>query len=489
MIFHCPRCQAGHSVPVSMIPDGGLPLSCRRCDNTFKVDLPPELSDPALHPDDTPEATRIGVVTPFSEIEIQEVETPAGPDAALWLVGGSSLGEAPADETPANNEVTTVDGAPEVTDLVLDASLSEAADMRPRTASDQRPTIPADAEPLPPGPREAGVHPELDETLEVAEDPASTGAQVKAARRPPPLPPSSEPAAGTPEVWAPVERSSNLDTERAEAPETLALDEEGSLYGPVARLRYTPPPQPAKGAPRAWADPSELSQPIVRGPVGWLRTKVNKLDGGPLLVKGAVLFGPLVAGLILLAMSWGRLGEPERSSTRVERAPDVGRAAAPPPPAPPPGPYLQGQGLPDVPANAPEAFVQVDRARMRIAARLKAPVVGRLAAGRAVRVLGQRRKWRLVFVEPDGPVGFVKATVLGSQRPLLALARDRSFEGCGVTSRINRRDCLGDAKSSQAACNLQCSVQSALSVERCKAACQLAFDECASGCRRKRRRR
>lgn len=37
MIFHCPRCSAGHSVPVSIIPAGGLEMPCRRCNAAFRV--------------------------------------------------------------------------------------------------------------------------------------------------------------------------------------------------------------------------------------------------------------------------------------------------------------------------------------------------------------------------------------------------------------------------------------------------------------------
>src|SRR5688572_29359048 len=39
MIFTCPRCSAGHSVPVSMIPNGGVDLSCRRCTEQFHVNI------------------------------------------------------------------------------------------------------------------------------------------------------------------------------------------------------------------------------------------------------------------------------------------------------------------------------------------------------------------------------------------------------------------------------------------------------------------
>src|SRR5262245_25889766 len=39
MIFNCPSCTAGHSVPVSMIPSGGLDVTCRRCATSFKVDM------------------------------------------------------------------------------------------------------------------------------------------------------------------------------------------------------------------------------------------------------------------------------------------------------------------------------------------------------------------------------------------------------------------------------------------------------------------
>lgn len=40
MIFTCPACSAGHSVPVSMIPNGGLEQVCRRCRATFTIHPP-----------------------------------------------------------------------------------------------------------------------------------------------------------------------------------------------------------------------------------------------------------------------------------------------------------------------------------------------------------------------------------------------------------------------------------------------------------------
>ena len=469
MIFHCPRCQAGHSVAVSTVPVDGLPIECRRCAHSFRVDIPPEMADLTVETEDP--ATAAGVATPFSDVAVAKLEVSAGDDA--WTAGGSLLGSATTTPPPEDGpEMTSVGFAPDVTDLALApevTSLDPPLQTVVGAQSSHQSTAPFSPDPLP----------------NVALDESPTGPSPgRDASRPPPLPKRSEAEPSSsqmPAIWSPNElpsgedtreRRDTRDTERAQAPQARPVIDEDALYGPLARRQYAAPAE--RVAPGAWPDSSELSGAINLGPARWLRTQAERFDKGSLMLKLAILIGPLIVGIAILFIGFNR----PRSRAPAAAASFVASVEAPatrieePPPEPPAPPEI--------------SFVQVDRLRLRASARRRAPTVARLAAGRQVHVLRHRRSWRLVIVEPNGPVGFVKGSALGPDRPLLALARDRAFKGCRTTRRFRTKDCLYKARSSQAACELQCAVDDSLPPDRCQAACQLAFDRCAVRCRRRR---
>jgi zinc ribbon protein len=111
MIFNCPRCSAGHSVPVSMIPNGGLEMSCRRCNELFHVaiaektnagPLPEKTNSPALAEPDKGEyalapgePTRVGVANPLDE----RGPPLLAPDGSAFAADGTPLGEEPTDDS------------------------------------------------------------------------------------------------------------------------------------------------------------------------------------------------------------------------------------------------------------------------------------------------------------------------------------------------------------------------------------------------------
>src|SRR5438105_8618930 len=110
MIFNCPRCSAGHSVPVSMIPNGGLEMSCRRCNELFHVSLAEKTNANAVPAPAkgefvlTPgEATKIGVANPLEDDEVPL----RAPDGRAFSADGKLLVEETTDD--ADREETTDD--------------------------------------------------------------------------------------------------------------------------------------------------------------------------------------------------------------------------------------------------------------------------------------------------------------------------------------------------------------------------------------------
>ncbi len=436
-----------------MIPDAGLPLSCRRCKADFQVDLPAALSDPALHSDDRPEPTTVGL-NPFADLDDKKGGAALGPGVRRPEPRSPEISVEV--DPPANlHEVTTVGAAPVASDLSVAPEVT-TVDSPPQPDAAETPVEAADAPPeAGEAPPEPGLVSETNPSLALSpSDPAPQADFVSTAVR-----------------------SSNLPTERAPPPAELVLLDDESLLGPLARPRSAR----LERSPRLRSNPE-----AVQPPPRW---------------RIVVLAVPVAVGLTILALGLARSGS--RTMPSVERAAteSVAKSTAPAAPLGPPG--LEPRAGPGGPSmirpvagppkteavDSPDVrYVQIDRLRVRSFMKAKAPPVARLDAGRSVRVIERHRRWCLVMVEPDGPVGFVRAAALGATVPLIALAKERAFDGCRVTRRVDRRRCLVEARSAQAKCDLACLSQPALGPERCKAACQLAFDRCANDCRARRRR-
>ncbi|MCA9553096.1 MAG: hypothetical protein KC933_23870 [Myxococcales bacterium] len=387
MIFTCPACSAGHSVPVSMIPNGGLEQVCRRCRATFTI-----------HP-------------PGDEAEGSNTDRASAPVGSAE--DSATLPALPGDQTQEQTAAELLD----VIDVEGEPTLSMDA-----------------AEPLP-GDRTPLV--ELE---------------------------------GTP---------------------TPVQTEEPSVYDRVAEGSYRPPePRPlstAAAAPRAWSEAPQAAS----GP-GF----VARLNAAPLPARVALLVFPVALGLTLL-LSRGEEEEPIQipvgpSEVVAPEAPASPAEAAPEPVAPPTfeaPPEPAAEALSDHPAPEGYLYVQRRRTPLRAEADAAAAPVARLKAGRLVRVYETQGDWALVLQEPEGPVGFASRDALGPLKPVSALAAEVAFEGCRAARKSERPACLEAAEARVEACQATCPPLGGGDVDpgaRCQAACNLAFEQCQRGCRKRR---
>ncbi len=507
MIFHCPACSAGHTVPVSMIPNGGMDMTCRRCSESFLVDV----DEPDVEEEDPTvaaraEATAIGVANPYDE-----------------LVPGAHL------ISPAG-EVFDPHDASDDTEAIV------AAEDRPPTHD--KPTIPIDQRRIPLGPDELGVDPELDNTQRFDVDEEEYPTQDPSVIRLDALdagglgasrPPSPRPA--TP----PPRRVGSKPKSSVARPPFDSQD----LYAKVASGKYErPEPSKAEAAvprERAWNEPSSLI--LTGGSSSRLRRFAERLNQAPLALKVALIVFPVTLGLTLVLTAGGKMSPEDIASVdstetirvgadgRTERSGEANGADrereaeartgdarsatgdlgadsdAAPDPEPDREPDRSAAGAPtrtdptgplppsfDRPAPPDHAYVQAANARLRATASRRGRTVARLDAGQLVRRYDAKGDYALVLVEPDGPVGFVAERSLGASKPIVALADDLAFEGCSPEGRTVDT-CLFEAKQKEGTCVDRCGATGDPSAVRCKEACGVAFDRCTRGCQPPKRRR
>lgn len=478
MIFHCPACSAGHTVPVSMIPNGGMDMTCRRCSESFVVDV----DDPVTEEEDPTvaaraEATAIGVANPYDELV---------PGAHLITPGG---------------EVFDPHDVSEDTEAMLAAEDRNSID---------KPTIPIDQRRVPLGPDELGVDPELDNTqrFDVDEEayPTQDPSVIRldalhegglGASRPPSRPATPEPR-----------RLGSKPSSAARPP----FDPQ-DLYAKVASGKYEKPEpsKPAAPAPRerAWNEPSSVIF-TGGGPASVLHRLAEWLNRAPLALKVALIVFPVTLGVTLVLTAGPRSAAPvnevppvesTEETTVIPAKPDEASADEPeeahePAPAPEPEPAPERAEVPPPPAGfdppAPEhhAYIQTESTRLRATADRRGRTVARLDAGQLVRRYDTRGDHALVMIEPDGPVGFVAERSLGTLKPIVALADGLAFTGCTPEERTVDQ-CLFEAKQQEGTCVDRCGEGETSGVVRCKEACGVAFDRCTRGCQppKKRRRR
>jgi predicted Zn finger-like uncharacterized protein len=472
MIFNCPSCQAGHSVPVSMIPNGGMELSCRRCGTAFKVDLPTHADEPDLlakqpegpldqtdeRPvvDDEPktgdlerepEATAVGMENPFDELVSE---------------GRSSA------QVAAFSESIHSDSTPSPSPDPADESTHDLDARRfPRTGEHERPTMQIANEPMPLGPDEAGLDPELDSTQRVdVDDDAPLNAPTVAT-------PAPTPSKAFKSDEAPIDDPSSTG-----AAHRAAIEPSPDLYERVEAGDYRPEepklkaPETVAPPPKAWNEPSQSAAHVAEKPP--LRRAADALNKAPLPLKVGLSVFPIALGLTLMLTA----SPPSESSAKVEIAVAAPDAAIVEPPVAMDAPVeLEGDRV----AAAGHAFVQVDDARLRQKANAKSPVTAKLALGELVKVEPINEEWALVLVEPEGPAGFIPVRLLGPQQSIAKLAADARFEGCESEAGGQIDPCLLGAKQSQDACLTKCGPSARPSV-RCVEACGVAFDRCVKEC-------
>lgn len=476
MIFNCPDCNAGHSVPVSMIPNGGLDMDCRRCGEAFTVEPPVangeerpletenadlEESDDTTEgtlqaektnvgPPPIPEATRVGVANPLEEDSgTRPLIGPGGvtydPDENISAIG--------ADDTEAN--------APYV----------------------DRPTIPISTGHVPLGPDEEGVDPELDDTIRfgIEDKPVPSPAVTE--------PRDGEPFADPSEVHPPP---------RIESP----MSRDPSVYERVAAGVAVPKDQ----EPRWGSQPSRVE--LKPGVGSMLRPAADLLNRAPLALKVGLIVFPLTLGVMLVITASSESESPAKGGpieipVGSPREAAAGVAAAPPPAEPAKPAKEEREDLregdaprpDDPPAPAGFSYVQVDNARLRVRASQRSAAPARLEIGSLVKVYEELDGWVLVAKQPAGPAGFISRKLLGERRPVAQLAREQPFERCSPGDGYTVDDCLYQSKQQEQTCLERCGAVNASDEPerlRCAQVCSIAFDACARSCRdapKKRRRR
>lgn len=539
MIFNCPECNAGHSVPVSMIPNGGLDMACRRCGEAFSIEppvgevegaLPTGTEEEEASTGDLEEAASTGDLEEAASTgDVDDAPPTSEMDRApseeldeelLDVAGDTTEGAVPGEKTsvgpPPLPEATRVGVAnpldersgarplvgPGGVEYEVDDQVSgiEADETEAGAPFIDRPTIPIEKDHVPLGPDETGIDPERDETIRF-------GLERK--------------RAPTPAVTELEEMGESLadpsEVEPLRRRESADGSVDPSVYDRVALGVAVP-----KGAEdRPASQPSRVDlQPGIKGA---LRPVADLLNRAPLALKVGLIVFPITLGIMLVVTASSESPKPpadgpieipvEPASTAETDSPpsqEEEEAEIDPPPAeeaeaeidpqgpedPPALPAGDPPGLDDPPAPAGFSYVQVDNARIRARAGTRSTVAGRLEMGALVKVYEELDGWALVSKQPKGPAGFISRKLLGDRRPVAQLAREQPFERCAPGDGYSVDDCLYESKQQERTCLERCGAVNAADEKerlRCAQVCSIAFDACAQSCRkvsrRKRRRR
>lgn len=516
MIFNCPACDAGHTVPASMIPNGGLEQACRRCGAAFLA-----------MPDGEVAAASAPVVRGAEDVARASAagEARRGEGAA----GGKDLGSAPVmigreDEGGFDGTLAEPEAAPDHTTRDPAPGFGDGPSSVTESAfGDGEATVEASAEIATLADPAEGDS-ELDATQRLPSDVGGLPT-VEALNPEPPRPSDKTPVLDLEVHPAALGAAPMGDAGLGGARSDPDLATPSSVYDLVASGDYAPPEKApvetsaADEGPKAWNEPSD---PKLRAQ-GAAPKFVRLVNGAPLPVKVALLVFPLALGvtLLLTAADDGEGPPIEIPTQRPVAVVDPGEAPAAegadraarssdphraPDPAPPPrlaevastenraaGDVLPPpEGLSED-RPAPDGYLFTQKTlRVRPRADAEAKPTARLSRGRLVRLYETRGPWTLVLFEPDGPAGFVPRAELAETRPISALADAIAFEGCARRgrSRAARRACRDRADQQLGDCNLRCG--DGLDVDpdgpegRCRAACKEAFDLCRAGCRKRR---
>jgi hypothetical protein len=446
MIFNCPECNAGHSVPVSMIPNGGLDMDCRRCGEAFTIEPPPSGSK--------------------RDDESQDLE-----------VSRDFHSDATEGDEEAQAETTNV-GPPPVPES------TKVGVANPLEFEGDRPLI---------GPGGIQYHEHSNAPFESEHTEEDTGPFDRIEDEKTPLDPAVTDPGEVQSVWS--GEVSDAPSVVPEVPpmnsgvEASASESTPSVYERVAAGIPVPEEKERSASQSLRVRP--VSRPSVFKPV------VDILNRAPLALKVGLIVFPVTLGVMLVINSFSDGPEASDGPIEIPVAAEVQAAKvvdAPPPtsppaelePPPPPPVVFTAKPIDDPPAPDGFQYVQVDDARLRVKPTERAYAAGRVSIGALVKKYDAVGDWTLVASLPDGPAGFINTKLLGARKPIALLARDQAFERCETEEGGNVDECSFIAKQQEQACLDRCgAVNAGNEAERlrCAEICNIAFETCAKSCR------
>jgi hypothetical protein len=487
MIFNCPECSAGHSVPVSMIPNGGLDMDCRRCGEAFTIEPPAE--------GDTEEEISDDLRPALDAQELDTAETPSEGDTGEKTSVGPPPMLVESTRVGVANPLDFEDSQPLIGPggIEYDAKgHGPRADTERKKSYQDPPTAPFPKDHVPLSAEEDDLDPELDNTVRFDQAEEGGGPFAAPSVTEPGVPEHAElsDVAPIPGLDGPPSNSDSSPSVYERVAAGIPVPEEQRAMR-VASL----PPRTPSGRPRS------IFQPAI-----------DLLNGAPLALKVGLIVFPVTLGVMLVVNS---MSQEEAAADAPIEIPVAAEAVVPakqedPPPmeraaaeeeakaevaAARPAPAID-----DAPAPAGFAYVQIEDARLRVRPGDKSGIAGRVQIGALVKVYDELGEFSLVASLPEGPAGFLSNKLLGPRKPLALLARDQSFEKCSAQEGYTVDDCLFSAKGQEQSCLDRCgAVNAGNDAERlrCAEVCNIAFDDCARSCRQsgpriakgKRRRR
>jgi hypothetical protein len=496
MIFTCPSCTAGHSVPVSMIPSGGMDMTCRRCSMAFHVDMPERtVAGPISLPPEEPDS-------PYGD---EADETPAAHTAESTAVGivdipvphnvePTRIGVVMPDENPRREtlppSLLSPAGQLYAPTSRFDAVKSE--DTRPDAKMPpRRPTPVTQGRSMPPSAREHGLDPELDDTQRL--DAEDMGLEENVLPKVEPRPLSAK------DLHTHV---GDLSQSTAQTASSSVNEREVSLgagpnglYERVAAGVYTPeepkagPVSASRVRAKSWDEPSAYVEPksALARMLETFRRTAMVLNSAPLALKAALVVFPVTLGLALMLTSASDSAPAEPSVNIAPEEAVVETSEKVVEKTPPPKKLATVSSPDDAPAEEGNAYVQVERARLRAEPAEASEAIGRLEIGTLVRTYEVIDGFVLVMAAPKGPAGFISEKLIDEKKPIALLAKERAFAACEVTAEYTIDDCLYQGKQQHDACTESCGFAVGAGGEdnpalRCAEACKVAFNDCQRSC-------
>lgn len=194
----------------------------------------------------------------------------------------------------------------------------------------------------------------------------------------------------------------------------------------------------------------------------------------PLAAKvGLAVFPVALAAAVLARPSGGTDDRPIAVAPVPVRTATVVPVASPRTPTWPPHSPLAH----DRPASEGRAYVVAGGAAL--ASRAGSAGAETLPGGQGVRVVERNIEGHvLVWVEPKGPVGFVRASEVDVRMPVGALAEAIGFERC-----TDKAACAADLEPQSERCHASCELSDDETLRaRCIEACAIARERCELGC-------
>ncbi|MEM7677489.1 MAG: hypothetical protein AAF449_15930, partial [Myxococcota bacterium] len=356
------------------------------------------------------------------------------------------------------------------------ASSPQAGSPRPRSGFN-RPLSGPIVTPLEPGPTSGSMN-----VLQERTDRMSSGGSVQGTSYPKSAGMGGPKSNRSPRLRAPATEvvrprgARGRDKERRSGPSeprrrirdvTRRMDAPAAYPLPRSSLETAPSPAPAVIPSDRVLRPMHANEASSRS-----RADVKIRAIGP---KALPAFFVVVALLLVLVVGIGtwRRSVPPVYEARIDRSPPVDQKGVPDPPLAPirsDNSKEVAPGIIDAPPPPGHRFVATDGLELRATASSTAEPLLWLKAGQLVRLLRTVDDFELVLVPPNGPAGFVKASMLSDRLPVEALARKMKYKMCVVPRGGLVDDCLYGARTQWEDCRFHCRPGT-----RCEEACQVAF--------------